>query len=112
MFKKKKSWLNILQFFKSLSNILMLQWPMMTVAPHINSTEGKSVHRASSEIAGKFCPDPKTSFTEQFFYENGRAGEMVKSTDYSSEGPEFRSQQPHGGSQLSILRPDAPSWCV
>jgi hypothetical protein len=24
---------------------------------------------------------------------------VVKSTDYSSRGPEFNSQQPHGGSQ-------------
>jgi hypothetical protein len=33
---------------------------------------------------------------------------VVKSTDCSSEGPEFKSQQPHGGSQLSIMRPDPP----
>lgn len=36
-----------------------------------------------------------------------RAGEMeraVKSTDYSSEGPEFTSEQPHGGSQTSVMR--------
>jgi hypothetical protein len=29
---------------------------------------------------------------------------VVKSTDCSSEGPEFKSQQPHGGSQPSITR--------
>ena len=29
---------------------------------------------------------------------------MVKSTDYSSRGPEFNSQQPNGGSQPSIMR--------
>jgi hypothetical protein len=27
-----------------------------------------------------------------------------KSTDCSSEGPEFKYQQPHGGSQPSIMR--------
>ena len=27
---------------------------------------------------------------------------MVKSTDYSSEGPEFKSQQQHGDSQPSV----------
>jgi hypothetical protein len=27
----------------------------------------------------------------------------VKSTDCSSRGPEFNAQQPHGGSQLSIM---------
>jgi hypothetical protein len=36
----------------------------------------------------------------------------VKSTDYSSRGPEFNSQQPHGGSQPSVMRSDALFWCV
>jgi hypothetical protein len=40
------------------------------------------------------------------------AGEMVKSTDCSSEGPEFNSQQPHSGSQPFVMRPDAPFWSV
>jgi hypothetical protein len=37
------------------------------------------------------------------------AGEMAqrgKSTDCSSEGPEFKSHQPHGGSQPSVKRSD------
>ena len=29
---------------------------------------------------------------------------MVKSTDCSSRGPEFNSQQPHDGSQPSVMR--------
>jgi hypothetical protein len=29
---------------------------------------------------------------------------VVKSTDCSSKGPEFNSQQPHGGSQPSVKR--------
>jgi hypothetical protein len=34
-------------------------------------------------------------------------------TDCSSKGPEFKSQQPHGGSQPSIMRSDnALFWCV
>ena len=32
------------------------------------------------------------------------AGEMVKIDDCSSKGPEFKSQQSHGGSQPSITR--------
>ena len=28
---------------------------------------------------------------------------MAKSTDCSSEGPEFKSQQPHGGSQPPVM---------
>jgi hypothetical protein len=34
---------------------------------------------------------------------------MVKSTDYSSRGPEFNSQQPHGGSQPSVMGGLMPS---
>jgi hypothetical protein len=37
--------------------------------------------------------------------EEWRDGSAVKSTDCSSKGPEFKSQQPHGGSQPSgIMR--------
>jgi hypothetical protein len=28
---------------------------------------------------------------------------VVKNTDYSFRGPEFNSQQPHGGSQTSVM---------
>jgi hypothetical protein len=40
------------------------------------------------------------------------AGEMaqwVRAPDCSSEGPEFKSQQPHGGSQPSVTRSGTPS---
>jgi hypothetical protein len=44
------------------------------------------------------------------------AGEMAQRvralTDRSSEGPEFKSQQPHGGSQPPIMRSDTLFWCV
>jgi hypothetical protein len=39
-------------------------------------------------------------------------GSMVRSTDWTSEGPEFKSQKPHGGSQPSVMRSDAFFWCV
>jgi hypothetical protein len=45
----------------------------------------------------------------------GGAGEMaqwVRAPDCSSEGPEFKSQQPHGGSQPSVTRSDALFWSV
>jgi hypothetical protein len=41
-----------------------------------------------------------------------RAREMVKNTDCSSRGPEFKSQQPHGDSQPSIMGSDALFWGV
>jgi hypothetical protein len=40
---------------------------------------------------------------------SSRAGEMaqwVRAPDCSSEGPEFKSQQPRGGSQPSVMRSD------
>jgi hypothetical protein len=43
------------------------------------------------------------------------AGEMaqwVRAPDSSSEGPEFKSQQPHGGSQPSVTSSDALFWSV
>jgi hypothetical protein len=41
-----------------------------------------------------------------------RDGSAVKSTDCSSKGPEFKSQQPHGGSQPSVMRSDPLFWDV
>ena len=35
-----------------------------------------------------------------------RDGSVDKSTGYSSRGPEFNSQQPHGGSQPSVVGSD------
>ena len=35
-----------------------------------------------------------------------RDGSVVKSTDCSSGGPECNSQQPHGGSQPSVMESD------
>jgi len=43
------------------------------------------------------------------------AGEMaqrLRAPDYSSRGPKFNSQQPHGGSQPSVKRSDALFWYV
>jgi len=36
----------------------------------------------------------------------------VKGTDWSSKGPEFNSQQPHGGLQPSVMGSNALFWCV
>jgi hypothetical protein len=41
-----------------------------------------------------------------------RDGSAVKSTECSSEGPEFKSQQSYDGSQPSIMRSDALFWDV
>jgi hypothetical protein len=41
-----------------------------------------------------------------------RDGAVVKSPDCFSRGPEFNSQQPHGGSQPSVMGTDALFWSV
>jgi hypothetical protein len=41
-----------------------------------------------------------------------RDGSVVKSMNCSSRGVEFNSQQPHGGSQPSVMRSGALFWCV
>jgi hypothetical protein len=41
-----------------------------------------------------------------------RDDSAVKSTDCPSRSPEFKSQQPHGGSQPSIMGSDALFWCL
>ena len=44
-----------------------------------------------------------------------RGGSEVKGTDCSYRGPEFNSQQPHGGPQPSVMRPGAflaPARCM
>jgi hypothetical protein len=41
-----------------------------------------------------------------------KMAQWVRAPDCSSEGPEFKSQQPYGGSQPSITRSDALFWSV
>jgi hypothetical protein len=41
-----------------------------------------------------------------------RDDSVVKSTECSSRGPEFNFQQPHGGSQPSVMGSYALFWCV
>jgi hypothetical protein len=37
---------------------------------------------------------------------------LERCTDCSYQGPEFKSQQPHGGSQPSVTKSDALYWSV
>jgi hypothetical protein len=39
-------------------------------------------------------------------------GSVVKGANCSIEGPEFKSQQPHGGSQPSLTKSDALFWSI
>jgi hypothetical protein len=42
----------------------------------------------------------------------GEMAQQVRAPNCTSEGPEFKSQQPHGGLQPSVMRSDALFWCV
>jgi hypothetical protein len=52
------------------------------------------------------------SYSIQSRTEGWRGGSVVKNTHCFSRGPEFNSQQPHGGSQPSVMGLDALFWCV
>jgi hypothetical protein len=45
--------------------------------------------------------------TKQNKKKGWRDGSVVNNTDCSSGSPEFKSQQPHGGSQPSVTRSDS-----
>ena len=52
----------------------------------------------------------KKKLTKNYNTGGWRDGSVVKSTACSSKGPEFKSQQPHGGSQPSVMRSGALFW--
>jgi len=52
----------------------------------------------------------KVLFQSKYLEGGWRDGSAVKSTDCSSRGPEFNSQQPHGDSQPSVMRSGALFW--
>jgi hypothetical protein len=54
------------------------------------------------KINGKLCKE--IGIIKRF--RGWRDDSEVKSTDCSSEGPEFKSYQPWGGSQPPVMRPD------
>jgi hypothetical protein len=66
--------------------------------PHRNAQPGLPVVWDSALIVGAL----RSAFR----------GWWVRAPDCSSKGPEFKSQQPHGGSQPSVMRSDALFWCV
>jgi hypothetical protein len=78
----------------------------------------KKFHNGCTIPGGIAIPDRCVECTEQApiptpnSKRGWRDGSAVKSTDCSSGGPEFTSQHPHGGLQLSLMRSDTFFWCV
>jgi hypothetical protein len=84
----------------SLSNAQ--NWPNRTHTEQ-ESSQAQPGHRKCNEAAAELYKNLLSGW---------RNGSAVKSIDCSSEGHEFKSQQPHGGSQPSVMRSDALFWCV
>jgi len=63
---------------------------------------------SSNSSIGVPLLNPTVGCKHQNLYLCWRDSSVVKSTDCSSRGPEFNSQQPHGGSQPSVMRSDWP----
>jgi hypothetical protein len=83
----------------------------------ISEFEASLVYKVSSRTARATQRNPvskkqKAKKPKQTKKDDTRNGSEVKSTDCSSEGPEFKSQQPHGGSQPFVMRSDALLCCV
>jgi hypothetical protein len=62
-----------------------------------------------TELRSSIRLGARAIFTKKLSWRDGSA---VKSTDCSSRGPEFNSQQPYGSSQPFVIRSDALFWCV
>jgi hypothetical protein len=62
-------------------------------------------------LLGKFYYPP-ARYTIKIKTRAGEMAQWVRAPDCSSEGPEFKSQQPHGGSQPSVTRSDSLFWSV
>jgi hypothetical protein len=92
-------WLMIAHFFNS--SIQGAQ------AGHNSEFEDSLVYRVSSRSARATQRNPVSKNQQGW-----RDGTEVKSTGCSSRGPEFNSQQSHGGSQPSVMGTGALCWCV
>jgi hypothetical protein len=76
-------------------------------------TEPRALCLLGKRSTTELSPQPYVLFFELEIPDWGwSSGSVVKSIDCSSEGHEFKSQQPHGGSEPSVMRSDALFWCV
>jgi len=72
---------------------------------------GMTSEELAVTVPGLQC-EARTFTSSRIKFEDWSDGSVAKSTDCSSRGPKFNSQQPHGGSQPSVMRTDALFWCV
>ena len=78
--------------------------------PHVATPpKGSDIHLQLPEAPEHQCTDPyrdTDALFKKFKSLGWRDGSEVKSTGFSSRGPEFNSQQPHGGSRPSVMESD------
>jgi hypothetical protein len=72
------------------------------VSLHSNET----LRQEESELSGLIFYQAKN---DSLGWQDCSAG---KSTDCSFHGPDFKSEQPHGGSQSPVMRFDSLFWCI
>jgi hypothetical protein len=83
----------------------------LTSSAHANHVDSKSV------IVGKETKERLNGYVlrlniKTYLLGSGEMAQWVRAPDCSSEGLEFKSQQPHGGSQPSVTRSDFVFWSV
>jgi hypothetical protein len=76
------------------------------VAVHVCSP-GTEKQREASEVQGQPTLCGENGSQKKNYTRGWRDGSVGKITDWPSEGPEFKFQQPHGGSQPTIMTSDA-----
>ena len=83
----------------------LLSSRLVVTATHEAEPKGSEIHCQPGKLSKALTQNKK--------YKLGggggdwRDGSVVKSIDCSSRDPEFKSQQPHGGSQPSVMGSDA-----
>jgi hypothetical protein len=85
----------------------------ISLNPRLGEAEtGRSLRMLAVNMVHLSSLRPVKDLTQENQIWDWSDGSMVKSTDCSSKGPEFNSQQPRGGSQPSVMGSNALFWCV
>ena len=77
------------------------------LTPSLDSQEQAYLSEFEADPSYMWDPAKKKNRNNK---KKSRDGSAVKNTGCSSGGPEFKSQQPHGGSQPSVMGSDALIW--
>jgi hypothetical protein len=110
VFKKRNC--GYLLIWKIMSSVTKPATRLVVVVYAFNPTPLRSASSTKSPKTFRATQRNPVLENQERERESWQDGSTGKSTDCSSKGPEFKSQQPHGGSQPPIMRSDALFWCV